>query len=182
MKVNRLAAYIIDNIIISFVTVIIFTLILGFFYLGGDSHGVEGAIPFVILLVSCCPISTSLYIVVYTVDVIVEGGISDILTALGPIIFVLIVIIFQTLLLSIVEICTSGKTVGRKAVKIKVISDDDEYTIRKATARNFIKVSSKYLFYTPFVSLLWNKNNKTIYDKWLGTSVVYNIFIDRVRS
>ena len=115
---------------------------------------------------------TSGYLLFWITIAAFQGNIRYI-GEIGPYISVIIsIIIVQTIILSIVEICTNGSTIGRRNFKIKVVSDNGKYTIVKALVRNFVKSTGKYIFYIPFISLLFSKTNKAFYDKLLQTSII----------
>lgn len=170
MKYERLVANIIDHISVSFITVIIVCIIIGNI-IGDTQGGGAGAIPFLIMIACFFPSCTSGYLLFWIIIAIFEDNLSNV-GELGPYISVILtIVIVQTIILSIIEIATNGLTIGRMSLKIKVISDNGKYTIGKALCRNFIKSIGKYIFYIPFISLLFNKNNKAFYDKILKTSI-----------
>ena len=172
MKYKRLIANIIDHISVSIITGIIVSIIVGSFI--DNSELGLGATPFLIMIACFFSSCTSGYLLFWIIIAVLQGNIRYI-GEIGPYISVIIsIIIVQTIILSIVEICTNGSTIGRGNFKIKVVSDNGNYTLTKAFCRNFIKSTSQYLFYIPYISLLFCKNNKTIYDKILGTSIVQN--------
>ena len=169
MKYKRLIANIIDHILVSFITVIIVCFIIGGII--DNTQGGEGAIPFLIMIACFLPSCTSGYLLFWIIVAILEDNISHI-GGIAPYIGVILtIIIVKTIVLSIVEISNNGSTIGRKSFKIKVISNKDKYIIGKALARNFVKSIGEYIFYIPFISLLFNKTNKAFYDRLLKTSI-----------
>lgn len=78
----------------------------------------------------------------------------------------------ETIILSTVEIYTNGVSLGKNILGIKVVDDNNDRTGMKVIFRNVIKLLGKYLFYIPFISLLFTKGNKTMYDRLLKTSVI----------
>lgn len=169
MKYKRLIANIIDNILVSLITVIPVCLIIGSVI--DNTQGGIGSIPFLVMIASFLPTCTSGYLLFWIIIAIFEGNLSHI-GEIGPYISVILtIIVIQTIVLSLVEISTNGSTIGRISFKIKVTSDDGKYTIGKALTRNFIKSIGKYIFYIPFISLIFNKTNKAFYDKLLQTSI-----------
>lgn len=169
MKYKRLIANIIDHILVSLITVIIVCLMIGSII--DNTQGGLGAIPFLVMIACFFPSCTSGYLLFWIIVAAFEDNLSYI-GEIGPYISVILtIIVIQTIVLSIVEISTNGSTIGRISFKIKVISDNGKYTIGKALIRNFIKSIGKYIFYMPFISLLFNKTNKALYDKLLQTSI-----------
>ena len=169
MKYKRLIANIIDHILVSFITVIIVCFIIGGII--DNTQVGEGAIPFLIMIECFLPSCTSGYLLFWIIVAILEDNISHI-GGIAPYIGVILtIIIVKTIVLSIVEISNNGSTIGRKSFKIKVISNNGKYTIGKALARNFVKSIGEYIFYIPFISLLFNKTNKAFYDRLLKTSI-----------
>ena len=176
MKSKRLVANIIDHISVSFITVIIMCFIIGSIIMNTQDSG-AGAIPFLIMISCFFPICTSSYLLFWIIIAIFENKIMNIGEIIPYISVILTIVIVETIILSIFEIVTNGLTIGRKSLKIKVISDNGKYTILIALCRNFIKSIGKYIFYIPFISLIFNKNNKAFYDNILRTSIKeeYNI-------
>lgn len=78
----------------------------------------------------------------------------------------------ETIILYTVEIYTNGVTLGKNIMGIKVVDDNDDRIGIKVIFRNVVKPLGKYLFYIPFISLLFTKGNKTLYDRLLKTSVI----------
>lgn len=169
MKYKRLIANMIDHILVSLSTVIIVCLIVGSII--DNTQGGIGALPFLIIIACLFPICTSGYLLFWIIIATFEDNLRHI-GGISPYISVILtIIIIQTILLSIVEISNNGSTSGRRMFKIKVVSDNGKYTIGKALTRNFVKSIGKYIFYIPFISLLFNKTNKAFYDKLLKTSI-----------
>ena len=125
-------------------------------------------LPFLIMIACFLPSYTSGYLLFWIIIASFEDNLSQITPYIG---IILIIIMVQTIVLSIVEMYTNGSTIGRRSFKIKVISDNGKYTIGKALTRNFVKSIGKYIFYIPFISLLFNKTNKAFYDKLIKTSI-----------
>ena len=150
MKYKRLIANIIDHILVSFITVIIVCIIIGNI-IGNTQGGGAGAIPFLIMIACFLPSCTSGYLLFWIIVAILEDNISHI-GGIAPYIGVILtIIIVKTIVLSIVEISNNGSTIGRKSFKIKVISNNDKYTIGKALARNFVKSIGEYILYTIYI-------------------------------
>jgi len=172
MKLKRLFAYIIDRILVLLLSFIITAIIIASIV---DSEGSE-AIPFLIIMMNFFPSITSGYLlcgfVLGVIDGVRKGRIEN-MSGFAPYLgAILINIIVQAVILLIIELFKGGLTTGRKFMGIIVVSDNGNYTLTKSFCRNFIKSISPYLFYFPFISLIFSKNNKTIYDKLLGTSIV----------
>lgn len=169
MKYKRLIANMIDHILVSLITVIIVSFIVGSII--DNTQGGIGAIPFLIIIACFLPSCTSGYLLFWIMIATFQENLSNIDEISPYISVILTIIIIQTIVLSIAEISTNGSTIGRSGFKIKVISDNGKYTIGKALTRNFVKSVGKYIFYIPFISLLFNKTNKAFYDKLLKTSI-----------
>lgn len=170
MKYKRLIANIIDHIIVSLITGIIVCIIVGSII--DNTQGGVGAIPFFIIIACFLPSCTSGYLSFWIIIAAFEDNLSHIGEISPYISVILAIIIIQTIVFSIVEISTNGLTIGRRRFKIKVISDSGKYTIGKALTRNLVKSIGKYIFYIPFISLLFNKANKAFYDRLLKTSII----------
>lgn len=169
MKYKRLIASIIDHISVSFIAAIIVSFIIANFVDGTQAE--TGAIPFLIMMTCFFPSCTSGYLLYWIIIAIFENNFSHMGEIFPYIATILIIIIVQTIVLSIIEIFTNGLTFGRNISKIKVVSDNGKYTLGKALIRNFLKSSSKYIFYIPFIFLIFNKTNKAFYDKIIKTSI-----------
>lgn len=128
-------------------------------------------LPFLIMIACFLPSYTSGYLLFWIIIASFEDNLSHIGEITPYIGIILIIIMVQIIVLSIVEMYTNGSTIGRRSFKIKVISDNGKYTIGKALTRNFVKSIGKYIFYIPFISLLFNKTNKAFYDKLIKTSI-----------
>lgn len=168
MKIKRILATFIDYLVISLLSCIIVAFIVGSFIEPENSQ----AIPFLVIIVCCFPNWISGYIILNIYISITEGTITvKFLGELIPYIsIILCIILVQTILLSLFE--RNGATPGKRCMNLKVICFNNKYTIGKSLCRNFIKSSSRFLFYIPFISLIFNKDNKTWYDKLLNTNVV----------
>ena len=171
MKYKRLIANIIDHIAVSLITVIVVSFVIGTII--DDTKSGLGAIPFLIMIACFCPSISSGYLLFWTIFAISEGNINFI-GELNPYIYIILtIVIVETVILSTVEIYTNGVTLGRNIMGIKVVNDDNnDGIVIKLILRNIVKSLGKYLFYIPFISLLFSKENKTMYDSLLKTSII----------
>ena len=84
-----------------------------------------------------------------------------------------LIIIVSTIFYTLVEMIRDKNTFGKRALKIKLITTNQtNYSFLKSLTRNFLKTTSVYLFFTPFLFAI--KSNKTSYDKILDTTVIEN--------
>lgn len=173
MKIERLLATFIDYLVISLLSCIIAVFIVGSFIVGSFIEPENSqAIPFLVIIFCFFPNWINRYVILDIYISITEGTITvKFLGELIPYIsIILCIILVQTILLSLFE--RNGATPGKRCMNLKVICFNNKYTIGKSLCRNFIKSSSRFLFYIPFISLIFSKDNKTWYDKLLNTNVV----------
>ncbi|MGL5087390.1 MAG: RDD family protein, partial [Clostridium sp.] len=98
-----------------------------------------------------------------------EGSYKDIVMVLLTII---LVVIIETILYTIMEILMNDTTIGKKLFNLKVEKiNNEKYTIFSKVIRNFMKSTSKYLLCVPFLFQLCSKNNQTLYDMIIKTTV-----------
>lgn len=170
MKTKRMMAYFIDHLILSIISNIIVSFLV-FLSINPNDTGI-GVIPFLVIIACVAPAFTSAYLLFWSIVGIFEGNIAYMYELNPYILTILAIIIVQTILLSIYETLTNGLTIGRKGERLKLINENGKHTIVKIIIRNFIKSFGKYMFYIPFISLIFSKDNKTIYDKILKTRVI----------
>lgn len=170
MKIKRLLATFIDYCMISVLSCIIVAFIVWSFV---NSENFQAA-PFLIMIVCFFPSWISGYIILNIYISFKEGTIS--FESLGELIpcvsIILCSILVQTILLSLFE--RNGATPGKRCMNLKVSRFNNKYTIGKSLCRNFIRSSSRFLFYIPFISLIFSKDNRIWYDKLLKTTVIEN--------
>ena len=66
-----------------------------------------------------------------------------------------------------------GKTIGKKALKIKVVKKDGaKIGILRATGRNFLKLVSSLFLMLPFLLIFFTKKRQTLHDKLCSTIII----------
>lgn len=69
----------------------------------------------------------------------------------------------------------SGQTIGKKMMRIKVVSEDGSpITRRQAVYRDFVKVYFELTLTIPLLYIFFDKNHQRLGDKWAKTIVIEN--------
>ena len=85
----------------------------------------------------------------------------------------IITLIMYWLYFAIQESGTSQATIGKKAVGLKVTSENGErITFGQATGRHFGQYISCIILFIGYFMVLWDKKNQALHDKMAGTLVV----------
>jgi uncharacterized RDD family membrane protein YckC len=64
-------------------------------------------------------------------------------------------------------------TVGKRAMKIKVVGENGErISFGKATGRHFGKIISGFILYIGYLMVLWDSRRQGLHDKLAGTYIV----------